>query len=230
MDQNSRRLHPLVATAAVSVILFSLVGIAGLMGWLPHSTSAPESETALLNPPEETTAPVPESPAPVIKPAVRAEAPPTPHRKASAHSVAASPEKTAEVAPAVVAEPVAEPAPVAPAAPVCGNCGVVEFIQTRDKEGAQGPGILGAVAGGVAGGLLGNQIGSGTGKKLATAAGAVGGALAGRRIEQSRRQAVYYEIGVRFQDGRLQTFSQDEVPSVSTGQRVRVTAGTIFPE
>lgn len=229
MDQNSRRLHPLVATAAVSVILFSLVGIAGLMGWLPISTSAPESEMTLLNPPEEAIAPASEPPAPVIKPAARAETPPKPRKTASASS-AVSPQKTAEVAPEVVPEPVAQPAPVAPVAPVCGNCGVVEFIETRNKEGAQGPGVLGAVVGGVAGGLLGNQVGSGTGKKLATAAGAVGGALAGRRIEQSRRQAVYYEIGVRFQDGRLQTFSQDEVPSVSTGQRVRVTAGTVFPE
>jgi uncharacterized protein YcfJ len=227
MDLNPRRLHPLVATAAVSVILLSLVGIAVLTGWLPGSTSAPGIEAQLAEPSVEAAAPTPESPAPA-KPIVRAEAPPKPH-KAAPRRVAAA-EQPVEVAPAVTPEPVAEPVSAPPAAPVCGNCGVVEFIQTRDKEGAQGAGVLGAVVGGVAGGLLGNQVGSGTGKKLATAAGAVGGALAGRRVEQARRQAVYYEIGVRFQDGRLQTFSQDVAPSVSTGQRVRVTAGTVFPE
>lgn len=228
MDLNSRRLHPLVATAAVAVILFSLVGIAALTGWLPRSASEPVLEAPLTETPVEAAAPPAESPAPAIKPVVRAESTPKPHKVAPVHRVAI-PEKMAEVAPAVVAEPVAEP-PAAPPAPVCGNCGVVEFIQARDKEGAQGAGLLGTVVGGVAGGLLGNQVGSGTGKKLATAAGAVGGALAGRRIEQARGQAVYYEIGVRFQDGRLQTFSQDVAPSVSTGQRVRVTAGTVFPE
>lgn len=228
MDLNPRRLHPLVATAAVSVILLSLVGIAALTGWLPGSTSAPAIEAPLAEPSVEAAAPTPESPVPATKPAVRVEAPPKPH-KAAPRRVAAA-EQQAEVAPAVTPEPVAEPVAAAPAAPVCGNCGVVEFIQTRDKEGAQGAGVLGAVVGGVAGGLLGNQVGSGSGKKLATAAGAVGGALAGRRIEQARRHAVYYEIGVRFEDGRLQTFSQDVAPSVTTGQRVRVTAGTVFPE
>lgn len=228
MDLNPRRLHPLVATAAVSIILLSLVGIAAMMGWLPGSTSAPAIEAPLVEPSAEGGAPTPKSPVPVAKPAVRAEAPPKPHKAAPRH-VAAS-EQQAEVAPAVTPAPVAEPVAAAPAAPVCGNCGVVEFIQTRDKEGAQDKGVLGAVVGGVAGGLLGNQVGSGTGKKLATAAGAVGGALAGRRIEQARRQAVYYEIGVRFEDGRLQTFSQDVAPSVTTGQRVRVTAGTVFPQ
>jgi len=228
MDLNPRRLHPLVATAAVSVILLSLVGIAALTGWLPGSTSAPAIEAPLVDPSVEAAAPTPESPVPVAKPAVRVEASPKPH-KAAPRRVAAA-EQQAEVAPVVTPEPVAAPVAAAPAAPVCGNCGVVEFIQTRDKEGAQGAGVLGAVVGGVAGGLLGNQVGSGTGKKLATAAGAVGGALAGRRIEQARRHAVYYEIGVRFEDGRLQTFSQDVAPSVTTGQRVRVTAGTVFPE
>lgn len=229
MDLNPRRLHPLVATAAVSVILLSLVGIAALTGWLPGSTSAPAIEAPVAKPSVEAAAPVSESPVPATKPAVRVEAPSKPHKAASARRVAAS-EQQGEVAPAVTPEPVAAPAAAAPSAPVCGNCGVVEFIQTRNKEGAQGAGVLGAVVGGVAGGLLGNQVGSGTGKKLATAAGAVGGALAGRRIEQARRQAVYYEIGVRFEDGLLQTFSQDVAPSVTIGQRVRVTAGTVFPQ
>ncbi len=228
MDLNPRRLHPLIATAAVSVILLSLVGIAALTGWLPGSASAPAIEAPLAEPSVDAAAPAPEPPVAATKPAVRAEAPPKPY-KAAPRRVAAA-EQQAEVMPAVTPEPVAEPVVAAPAAPVCGNCGVVEFIQTRDKEGAQGAGVLGAVVGGVAGGLLGNQVGSGTGKKLATAAGAVGGALAGRRIEQARRHAVYYEIGVRFEDGRLQTFSQDVAPAVTTGQRVRVTAGTVFPE
>jgi uncharacterized protein YcfJ len=225
MDPNSRRLHPLVATAAVSLILLSVVGVAALTGWLPRSASAPSVETAPL----ADATPVKPEPAPAA-PAVEPAPASKPHKAAPVHHAAAH-AQMAQAAPSASTEPVAEPAPAAPAVPACGNCGVVEFVQAHDKPGSQGSGLLGTVIGGVAGGLLGNQVGSGRGKKLATLAGAVGGAMAGRRVEQSRQQqAVYYEIGVRFEDGRLQTFTQDAAPSVSTGQRVRVTAGTVFPQ
>ncbi|HXF08129.1 MAG TPA: glycine zipper 2TM domain-containing protein [Candidatus Acidoferrales bacterium] len=146
--------------------------------------------------------------------------------KPKPESVPAPAEVATESQPVLTAEP--EPAA---APPVCGNCGVVEFIHPLEKPAAPGAGMIGTVIGGVVGGLVGNQVGSGNGKKLATAAGAVGGALAGRHLEQSRRaQAMIYEIGVRFEDGRIQTFTQNTPPSVRAGQRVRVTAGTVFPE
>jgi uncharacterized protein YcfJ len=225
MDTQERRLHPLIAAAAVSVILASMVGIAVFTGWLPRSDSA---ATGVPETPVAETAPAPHAPEPSPKPAVRAEAP-VKHKAAPRPKPEPAPEP---VAAAAEAEPVAAtaPAPVA-APPACGNCGVVEYIQPHEQPTNPGAGMIGTVVGGVVGGVLGNQVGSGKGKKLATAAGAVGGALAGRRIEQSRRgQPMSYEIGVRFEDGRLQTFTQDTPPSVSAGQRVRVTAGTVFPE
>jgi outer membrane lipoprotein SlyB len=227
METNQRRLHPLIAAAAVSVILASMVGIAVFMDWLPRSDSA---ATGIPAAPVAETAPEPEATAPASpppKPAVRAEAPVRHKPVAAKPKPVPEPEEAAAVPQPVAA---AEPTPVA-ALPTCGNCGVVEYVQPREQPASPGAGMIGTVVGGVVGGVLGNQVGSGKGKKLATAAGAVGGALAGRRIEQSRRgQAMSYEIGVRFEDGRLQTFTQDTPPNVSAGQRVRVTAGTVFPE
>ena len=213
MESKPNRLHPLVAAAAGSVILLSLVGIAVFMGWLPRSDSAspdtPDVPVAEIASPAPTAEPEP------AKPAVRAEAPAKPRKTAESRPAAPAPvPKTVPVAEAV---PVTPPAP-----PVCSNCGVVEFVQTHEQPASAGEGMIGTVVGGVVGGVLGNQVGSGDGKKLATAAGAVGGALAGRKIEQSRRaRPVTYAIGVRFEDGRLQTFTQDIPPSVSPGQRVR---------
>ena len=229
--ENKARLHPLIATAAVAVILASAVATAVFLGWLPRSESASSGSpgTAVVEtaPAAGTTSPETATPAP--KPTVRAEAPVKPK------PVAAKPKPKPEPAPAEVAtesQPAmaAEPEPAA-VPPVCGNCGVVEFVHPLEEPAAPGAGMIGTVVGGVVGGLVGNQVGSGDGKKLATAAGAVGGAMAGRHLEQSRRgQAVIYEIGVRFEDGRLQTFTQNTPPSVRAGQRVRVTAGTVFPE
>jgi len=36
-ETNTKRIHPLLATAAVAVIVFSGVGIAAITGVLPHS-------------------------------------------------------------------------------------------------------------------------------------------------------------------------------------------------
>ena len=50
--QASKRIHPLVATAAVAVILVSLVGVAAITGVLPNSNSSPvprEAETYASN-------------------------------------------------------------------------------------------------------------------------------------------------------------------------------------
>ncbi|HMM44918.1 MAG TPA: glycine zipper 2TM domain-containing protein [Candidatus Macondimonas sp.] len=231
--ENKARLHPLIATAAVAVILASAVATAVFLGWLPRSDSASSGSpgTAVVEtaPAPGTTPPETATPAP--KPAVRAEAPVKPKPvaakpKPKPEPVPAPAEVATESQPAMAAEP--EPASVPP---VCGNCGVVEFVHPLEEPAAPGAGMIGTVVGGVVGGLVGNQVGSGDGKKLATAAGAVGGAIAGRHLEQSRRgQSMIYEIGVRFEDGRLQTFTQNTPPSVRAGQRVRVTAGTVFPE
>jgi outer membrane lipoprotein SlyB len=53
-----QRIHPLVATAAVAVILLSMTGIAAMMGWLPTS-SANKAEADLRV--EETRTPTPKA-------------------------------------------------------------------------------------------------------------------------------------------------------------------------
>ena len=47
--QIAKRIHPLVATAAVSIILVSLVGVAAITGLLPNSSSSTHPETMMGN-------------------------------------------------------------------------------------------------------------------------------------------------------------------------------------
>jgi len=211
--QETKKINPLIALAAVSVTLFSLVGIAVMTGVMPSSFSK-NSDTALETPVPKTAEPAaaqtPETPA-------RAKAeitttPKTPARTASAKT----PAQQASAAQA-------KPEPAKP--PVCGNCGVVASVDAVKLQG-EGSG-LGAVAGGVVGGLLGNQIGGGSGKKIATVAGAAGGAYAGHQAEKHLKSTVRYDVTVKMDDGSTQTFSYDAQPAFQAGSKVRVVNGTL---
>lgn len=159
MNQPSNRIHPLMAGAAVSVILVSLLGIAAITGVLPNS-QATAAETARIAAQAAAVAPV-SAPAQqvVTAPAVRDE---VANRKTVVHhhhvqQARAEPgqqysQATAYQQPAPVAQPVAQNSPI------------------------------GIGVGAVVGGLLGNQVGGGTGKTLATIAGAVGGGYVGNEI------------------------------------------------
>ena len=59
VETTSKRMHPLIAAAAVSVIVVSLVGVAAITGLLPnsHSTASPGA-TPVTTP--TATAPAPE--------------------------------------------------------------------------------------------------------------------------------------------------------------------------
>ncbi|MEW6164536.1 MAG: glycine zipper 2TM domain-containing protein [Pseudomonadota bacterium] len=200
------RLHPLVATAAVAVTVFSLVGVAALTGVLPMGKTDAPAATA-----SAPAVAAPPAAAPVAEPA-------KPVAKAVVKSVAKPP----------VAKVVSKPAPVAtapqavvvPPPPPCPNCGRVDNIREVAQPGAASG--LGAVAGGVVGGLLGNQVGKGSGNTIATVLGAAGGAYAGHQIEKSRKQATRYEIDVRMNDGSLRTMTQETVPVWRIGDRVKV--------
>ncbi|MEW6514455.1 MAG: glycine zipper 2TM domain-containing protein [Pseudomonadota bacterium] len=210
------RLHPLVATAAVAVTIFSLAGIAAITGWLPTGKAAPGEASAVAT-------------APAVSPALTSEqktaAAPTPVEQSTPKPVVkAAPKPAAKPAPVEVAQaPAAAPAP-APA-PVCSNCGVVDNIREITQAG-EGSG-LGAVAGGVVGAILGNQIGGGTGKKIATVAGAAGGAYAGHQIEKSQRKTTRYEVIVRMNDGSSRSVMLDMVPGWQVGEHVRIENGTL---
>ena len=157
MNQTSNRIHPLMAGAAVSVMLVSLLGVAALTGVLPNS-HATANETPRI---AAQAAPVEALPKPLSAPqstSVQQVA----VRRTAAHQHAAvqvqdqnQAQTRQQPAPAPVYQ---QPAPVAQNSPI-------------------GIGI-----GAVVGGLLGNQIGGGEGKTLATIAGAVGGGYVGNEI------------------------------------------------
>jgi len=222
------RLHPLVATAAVAVTIFSLAGIAAITGVLPTGKAASgESATPAAVVATSTTAAAP-APTAEAKPAIEAKTATAP--KPVEHSmpkpvVKAAPKPAPQPEAAVVAQ-AAPPATAPPApAPVCGNCGVVDNIREITQPG-EGSG-LGAVAGGVVGAILGHQIGGGTGKKIATVAGAAGGAYAGHQIEKSQRKTTRYEVIVRMNDGSSRSVMMDMIPGWQVGEHVRIENGTL---
>ena len=150
--------------AGIAVTLFSAVGIAALMGWLPNSTGRASDTGAVAQYSANTVPPA----APVANRAV------APRPAAVEHVAPAREERMARV------EHIA-PARVAAVA-TCAECGVIESVREIDAKGT-GSG-LGAVGGGVVGGLLGNQVGGGRGKSAMTVVGVVGGALAGNEVEK----------------------------------------------
>lgn len=223
--QEAKKINPLIAIAAVSVTLFSIVGIGVMTGLIPNSSSK-SSESALV-----TTAP---NTAPEIKAEskidserkTKTDAAPAVKHKTTAKQAGETPVKPA-TPPAVqtAAQPTAIiPEPPKPA-PVCTSCGVVTSVNAIKQQG-EGSG-LGAVAGGVVGGLLGHQIGGGSGKKIATVAGAAGGAYAGHQVEKNMKSSTHYEVTVKMENGSVRTFPYDAQPSFQTGSKVRVVNGTL---
>ena len=95
----------------------------------------------------------------------------------------------------------------------CGNCGVVQSVETVQRQGRPqgmaGTQITpGMAIGGVVGGLLGNQVGHGNGRAAATVVGAAGGAYAGNAIEKSRAKYTAQVMHIRMRDGSMRTVEQ----------------------
>ena len=128
METSTRRLHPLLTAAAVSVTVFSAVGVAAITGVIPHSKGQTTEETpvaaveAPAAKPEPAqapqSAPVP-APKPVKKHVVR-HTPPAP-APVPAPTVAANDTPAAPVAPAPVQKP--------------GSYGVVESVKQIELKG-----------------------------------------------------------------------------------------------
>ncbi len=210
----SSKINPLVAIAAVSVTVFSLVGIGIMTGLVPSSLSK-SSDTTLQSGIADTksASAVTEPVAPASKSAPASSKPKAPAK----HTESKAPAKVASQSPAPVEQ--AKPAPM------CNNCGVVVSVNTI-KEKGEGSG-LGAIAGGVLGGVLGNQVGGGSGKKIATVAGAAGGAYAGHQVEKTMKSTTHYDVVVNMDDGSTRTFSFDTQPAFQVGGKVRVVNGTL---
>jgi outer membrane lipoprotein SlyB len=56
--QTRRSLNPLMWVAGIAVIVFSVVGVAAMMGWIPASTSSPNEQFNLV-PPKQSGNPAP---------------------------------------------------------------------------------------------------------------------------------------------------------------------------
>lgn len=220
-------LHPLLTAAAVSVTVFSAVGIGAFTGLLPNSIgSSRESAPTELSAPQ---APAPSSsysayaPAPEIKgmPPAVPSATPAPAKKAVKKVAARTP---APQAPAVQAQaPVETPKPV-PA----GILGVVESVREISTPAAESNGV-GPIAGGIAGAVIGNQFGKGMGRNVATVLGAAAGAFGGKEIEKRARATKHWEVQVRLDDGSSRTIASEVQPYWQGGERVRFVDGRLTP-
>ena len=218
-NTNTRRLHPLVGAAAVSVMVFSAVGVAAITGLIPHSKGDEQpAVTAAATPPDPAPAPASESmpaaaPAP-RKHVARAHKPATPPAQvayAETPAYAPPPPPVAQTPQYVEAKPAVKP----------GVYGVVESVREVEEKGdAKG---VGAVGGGLAGAVLGHNIGDHN--KLVTVLGAAGGALLGNQIEKQARATKHWELTVRYENGGTQTFNSDTQPFWHQGDRVRYYEG-----
>ncbi|MEW7850336.1 glycine zipper 2TM domain-containing protein [Massilia aurea] len=211
------RTHPLLLLAAAAVVLFSLVGTAAIMGWLPSSVGGTANRQLTEADRLALASTLPQGGLQGAYPA-DAQAP------AQAYVPAPAPAPVQQAAPVTQIKE-SQPTQVAAKSNWCENCGNVESVRTI-KQRAEGSGI-GAAGGAVLGGLLGNQIGGGNGKTLATAAGAIGGAVVGNQVEGNVKATTSYEIRVRLDDGTLRTFRQTSQPQWGTGDRVRIVKGRL---
>ncbi|HEY6821579.1 MAG TPA: glycine zipper 2TM domain-containing protein [Burkholderiales bacterium] len=231
------RLHPLLTAAAISVTVFSAVGVGALTGLLPtsHSTTK-EATPAVAQAPvtqSEPQAALPE-PAPTMPAAPAATPAPKPVKKHVAHKapkVLASAEPSYAPAPPDMQAanvPPPPPAPVEAPKPVIDpSLGVVQSVREVTHEPKSNG--VGPIVGGIAGAVLGNQVGHGMGKNIATVLGAAGGAYAGKEIEQKERTTKSWEITVRLDDGSYKTIQSATAPFWRGGERVRLVDGQLRP-
>jgi outer membrane lipoprotein SlyB len=247
MEANKSKtgLHPLMTAAAISVTVFSAVGVGAMTGLLPHSfgsskDAAPAALAASAQP-QPTVDNMPGAPASIeaanMPPASAASTPAAKpaHKPAKKHVVAhaSTPARapadfsSAPPPPPPGLEPQAQ-APVAPQPVPAGSLGVVESVREVSTPAKTSNGV-GPIAGGIAGAVLGNQVGHGDGRTIATVLGAAAGAFGGRAIEQNVRATKHWEITVRLDDGSIRTVSSPSAPIWHGGERIRLLDGRITP-
>lgn len=228
--EKTARLHPLLTAAAISVSVFSAVGVGALTGLLPSSIGSAKDDL----PAQQLVVPAAPAPAleakPVEMPPAAPKATPAPKavkkvvRKQVEPSPVAAQSQPAVVAPAQVAE--------APRPLPAGILGVVEAVREVKTPAEKSNGV-GPIAGGVGGAILGSQIGKEFGGKgfrnVLTVLGAAGGAFAGKEIERNVRATKHWEIDVRLDDGTQRTLTSDAQPYWQPGHRVRFLDGTLQP-
>ena len=197
------RIHPLMAGAAASVILVSLLGVAAITGVIPssHSTVAPAATAESAQTYARAAGPTGVQPDVTGLEGTSAERYTTRDGRIL-EIVPGAPRVTSVQQARVVAE--TTPAPVA----------THRHVQQRSQRYAQNSYVepaprnyqqptyqpeprpirnyvndmhpVGTGVGAVVGGLLGNQVGGGNGKKVATVAGALMGGYAGNEVAHNR--------------------------------------------
>lgn len=236
MDTNkspNNRIHPLMALAAVSVIVVSLVGAAAITGLLPTSHSSTSATVPALPAPSAATTAAAGTSSPTVSSLADGKLAVEPF---SHSSVKQSPSMQHNFADRFTTRryhrahtnshsdtDVSAQAASTPG--LCGNCGKVDSVQVIQHPAK--PSGVGVVAGAVLGGVLGNQVGGGNGRTLATVAGAVGGGYAGNEVEKRSRSTTTYQVLVRMDDGSMRTFRYPSPPSWNAGDRVRVVNGSL---
>lgn len=215
------RIHPLVAGAAVAVILASATGIAAMTGLLPTSRAVTAPSTQAMPVAAQVASAAAGLPQASVEQHVGRQEAPVPPRTHHHHNVSAGQGQNYANNDAYQSPERSAPRPVA-VDPTAGE--VVAINAVQEPEPTTG---LGAVGGAVAGGLLGNQVGGGRGRVLATIAGAVGGGLAGNGIEHAVRKATSYQVQVRMQDGTYRNINYSTQPQVQVGERVHVSGDSL---
>uniref|UniRef100_E1TK47 17 kDa surface antigen n=1 Tax=Burkholderia sp. (strain CCGE1003) TaxID=640512 RepID=E1TK47_BURSG len=225
------RIHPLIAGAAVAVILASATGIAAMTGLLPtsHALTEPASSPVALaaQQPSAQQAAQPAAQQPAQQPIEQTAQQPAQHMAPAkppvhrSHTGATPAPRYANNGGYQTANEPTAARPV-PADPYAGEVVAINTVQSPEPTTG-----LGALGGAVAGGLVGNQIGGGRGKILTTIAGAVGGGLAGNGIEHAVRKQTTYQVQVRMQDGSYRNFDYQTQPPVQPGERVHVSGDTL---
>lgn len=237
-----RRLHPLVAAAAVSVIVLSTVAVASLLGWIPTPWAEPTGQPPVHEAQVQAEAEAQQASADadassgvvgeagVAPPAAQSSA--SAQGRAEAQSSAPAPAKSASASKSSSSQASAASKSSASSA-ACANCGVVETVRTvQVPQKNEGYNVVGTVAGGVVGGVVGHQFGGGSGKDALTVLGAVGGALAGHEIERNIRQqqtVTHYELTVRMDNGSKRTFRSSQPFAYASGDHVRVENDQLLP-
>ena len=174
--ESLKRIHPLLAVAAVSVTLFSLVGIAAITGVLPTSQGANRDASASEKQ-ADTQSLRAEEVIPADELSGKKHSPKVAHASQSARTQQTSGQgdntESAQRSTGVSANSQTANTQAA-------------NTQTAHKPAAQNSPV-GIGVGAVIGGVLGNQVGSGDGKTLATILGAVGGGYIGNEVAKKNQ-------------------------------------------
>jgi len=160
-EQSKSRIHPLVATAAVAVIILSAVAVAAVTGYLPGSNAQKAEEQAALTPPQSAPA----------KPAQPAAQAPAQHR-----TQVASAAQTAQ-------------APAKPHCTNCGVVQDVKEVEVKGEGSGLGA-VAGGVVGAVVGNQFGHGTGNTVMTVAGAAGGALAGNEIEKRVKVTKSYEV----------------------------------------